>query len=139
MESWLSGQLTKSGKLFELSESAMRKFIQEFLYDARFIKDHELQPAWYKIFKVFLLLGLMIGFTVIFGWSKTLIFFLCFFSLSLVVHLIYRHNTKKFTQSWLDFVVEEVDGQSIPNRIGIYYYLAVIINGIISFLVSQFV
>jgi len=117
----------------------MRKFIQEILYDARFIKDHELQPAWYKVLKVFLLLGLMVGFTIIFGWRKTAIFFLCFFSLSLIVHLVYRHKTRKFTQTWLDFIIEDVGGISKPKRIGIYYYLAVIINGIISFLVCRFV
>jgi hypothetical protein len=54
-----------------------------------------------------------------------------------VVHIIYRINTHKFTQSWLDFIVELEDGISKPKRIGIYYYLAVVINGAISFVVSQ--
>ena len=115
----------------------MRKIIQEIINDAKFIKDHELQPGWYKILKVFLIAGLIVGHFLLYGLVKTLVFFSCFFTLSLVVHIIYRINTHKFTQSWLDFIVELEDGISKPKRIGIYYYLAVVINGIISFVVSQ--
>ena len=117
----------------------MRKIIQEIINDAKFIRDHELQPRWYKVLKVFLLLGLMIGYFLIFGGKKTLIFFVCFFSLSLLVHIMYRIKTKKFTQSWLDFIVDKNEGIIKPKSIGINYYLAVIINGIISFFVSQLV
>ena len=115
----------------------MAKFLKEIKFDAEFIKDHELQPQWYKILKIFLLLGLMVGSVLIFGWKNPLVFFLCFFSLSLAVHIIYRIKTKKYTQNWLDFQVEEIDGQRVYQRIGIYYYLAVTINGLISLLISQ--
>lgn len=115
----------------------MRKFIDGIKSDAKFIKDHELQPGWYKILKVFLIAGLIVGHFLLYGLVKTLVFMGCFFSLSLVVHIIYRINTHQFTQSWLDFIVEVEDGISKPKRIGIYYYLAVATNGIISLIVSQ--
>jgi len=115
----------------------MKKIINEIVYDAKFIKGHTLQPQWYKILKVFLLLGLIIGYYLIFGGIKTLVFFGCFFGLGLVLHVVYRIKTKKFTQSWLDFKVTDNDGQLEYQRIGIYYYLAVAINGIVSFVISQ--
>jgi len=116
----------------------MKKLFEGIKTDARFVRDHELQPGWYKILKIFLLLGLIIGYYLIFGLVKTLAFFGCFFGLSLVVHMVYRINTKTYTQSWLDFRVEEIEGKLVYQRIGIYYYLAVILNGLISFLISQF-
>jgi hypothetical protein len=115
----------------------MKKLFKEIIYDAEFIKDHQLQPGWYKVLKVFLLLGFGVGYFLLFGTRKALVFFAIFFGLSLVVHLVYRVKTNKFTESWLDFVVEEVDGVEIPTRIGKYYYLAVITNGLIALLVSQ--
>jgi hypothetical protein len=115
----------------------VRKLFEGITSDVRFIRDHELQPGWYKILKFFLLLGMMIGYYLIFGPAKTLVFFGCFFGLSLVVHMTYRTKTNKYTQSWLDFRVEEIEGQRVYQRIGIYYYLAVTINGLISLLISQ--
>ena len=115
----------------------MKKILNEILYDAKFIKGHTLQPGWYKILKVFLLIGLIVGYYLIFGGIKTLVFFGCFFGLSLVVHMVYRIKTKKFTQSWLDFRVGDNNGQLEYQRIGVYYYLAVAINGVISLLISQ--
>jgi hypothetical protein len=115
----------------------MKKILNEILYDAKFIKGHTLQPGWYKILKVFLLLGLIVGFYLIFGGIRTLVFFGCFFGLSLVVHMVYRIKTNKFTQSWMDFRVSDNNGQLEYQRIGIYYYLAVAINGAISLLISQ--
>ena len=115
----------------------MKKFINEILYDAKFIKGHTLQPQWYKILEVFLLLGLIVGYYLIFGGIRTLVFFGCFFGLSLVVHMVYRIKTNKFTQSWLDFRISDNNGQLEYQRIGIYYYLAVAINGVISLLISQ--
>jgi hypothetical protein len=115
----------------------MSKIMKEIKFDAEFIRNHELQPGWYKIFKVFLVLGLMVGYFLLFGGIKTLVFFGCFFGLSLVVHLIYRIKTNTFSQTWLDFIVEEKDGSARPSRIGAYYYSAVVINLLISFLVSQ--
>ena len=115
----------------------MQKFIRSIRYDARFIRDHELQPGWYKIFKVVLLLGMIVGYFLIYGLSKTLIFLGCFFGLGLVVHMVYRIKTEKFTKSWLDFQVMEIDGRLKYDRIGFYYYSAVIVNGLISYILSQ--
>lgn len=117
----------------------MGKLLKEIKHDAEFIKGHQLQPQWYKILKVFLLLGLIIGSYLVFGPLKMLVFFGCFFSLSLLVHMVYRINTKKFSQSWLDFEVVEEDGISQPRRIGKYYYLAVLTNALISFAISLLV
>jgi hypothetical protein len=58
----------------------MKKFLKEIIYDAEFIKDHQLQPGWYKVLKVFLLLGLAAGYFLFFGARKTLVFFAIFFS-----------------------------------------------------------
>jgi len=115
----------------------MKKILNEIVYDAKFIKGHTLQPQWYKILKVFLLLGLIIGYYLVFGGIRTLVFICCFIGLSLVVHMAYRIKTNKFTQSWLDFKVSDNNGQLEYQRIGIYYYLVIIINGGLAILVSQ--
>jgi len=115
----------------------MGKLWEEIKFDANFIKGHQLQPGWYKVLKVFLILGFLVGYVMLFGWRKALIFCAVFFSLSLLVHLAYRINTKKYTQSWLDFEVMEENGERIPKKIGIYYYIAVITNLAIGLLVSQ--
>ena len=115
----------------------MQNSLEEIKNDASFIKSHSLQPQWYKILKVFLLLGLVVGYYLIFGGIRTLVFFGCFFGLSLVVHMVYRIKTNKFTLSWLDFRVSYNNGQLEYQRIGINYYLAVVINGIVSFVISQ--
>ena len=115
----------------------MKKFMNEILHDAKFIKGHTLQPQWYKILKVFLLLGLIVGYYLILGGNRTLVFFGCFFGLSLVVHMVYRIKTNKFTQSWLDFKVAEKDDELEYQRIGPYYYMVVALNGIISLVISQ--
>ncbi len=81
----------------------VKKILNVIKYDAKFIKSHTLQPQWYKIVKVFLLLGLILGYYMIFGGLKTLLFFGCFFGLGVVLHIVYRIKTNKFTQSWLDF------------------------------------
>jgi hypothetical protein len=114
----------------------MRKLIEGIRYDAEFIRDHELQPRWYKILKVIILMGLIIGSFLLFDTAKTLSFFGCFFGLALIIHMIYRIKTEKFTQSWLDFQVEEVDGQLSYQRIGPYYYLAVATSALIAFVIS---
>ena len=115
----------------------MKKILNEISYDANFIKGHTLQPGWYKILKVFLLLGLIVGYYLIFGRNRTLVFFGCFFGLSLVVHMVYRIKTDKFTQSWLDFKVRDNNGQLEYQRIGLYYYLVVALNVIVSFVISR--
>jgi hypothetical protein len=117
----------------------MKKVTNELKVDLNFLKSHTLQPKWYKVFKVFLLLGFLAGYYLWFGWMKTVVFFGVFVLLSSLVHLVYRAKTKKYTQSWLDFVVVEKEGQITQERIGIYYYSVVIINAILSVVISQVV
>lgn len=115
----------------------MKKFLKEIKDDANFIKSHTLQPKWYKIFKVFMILGFLGGYLFLFGLLKTIVFSGVFFSLSLLVHLLYRVKTNKWTQSWLDFVVIEENNEIKAEKIGKFYYSFVIFNVIISLLVSQ--
>jgi hypothetical protein len=56
--------------------------------------------------------------------------------LCLIIHFTYRIKTKKYTQSWLDFVVGE-NTEVEPTRIGKFYYPAIIISAILSFVISQ--
>ena len=116
----------------------MKKILSEIKYDADFIRGHTLQPQWYKILKVFLLLGLLGGYLALFGGWKTLIFFGVFFGLSTGLHMVYRVKTRRYTQSWRDFVVNENEtGERSYQRIGVYYYLIVIINLVAAFVLSQ--
>jgi hypothetical protein len=115
----------------------MKKVWSEIKYDAGFIRGHTLQPQWYKILKVFLLLGGLVGYYALFGGRKLLIFCGVFFGLAFVMHMTYRIKTRKFTQSWLDFVVTEKDGQLNYQPIGKFYYLAVSIFLLAAILISQ--
>jgi hypothetical protein len=115
----------------------MTKLFKEIKDDANFIKSHTLQPKWYKIFKVFMVLGFLAGHLFLFGPRKTIVFSGVFFSLSLLVHLVYRVKTNKWTQGWLDFAIAEEDGEPRPKGIGKYYYSAVFLNTLIALLVSQ--
>ncbi len=115
----------------------MDKILSEIKYDAKFIRDHTLQPRWYKIFKVFLILGFLGGYGWLFGGAKTLLFCGVFFGLSLVVHFLYRIKTRRYTHSWLDFQVQEENGKLTYQRIGIYYYLMIGANLVISVTLSQ--
>jgi len=114
----------------------MKRILNEIVYDAKFIKGHTLQPGWYKILKAVLLMAAVGSGYFIFGSQKTLAYAGTFFGLSLIVHLVYRKKTERFTKSWLDFIVTEVDGLQQYERIGLYYYLAVGVNLIIAYLVS---
>jgi hypothetical protein len=58
-----------------------------------------------------------------------------FIALMLVVHFTYRIKTNRFTKNWLDFIVI-VDGEQKKKRIGKYYYPAIVVNLIVSFIVS---
>jgi hypothetical protein len=114
----------------------MSKLMDEIKYDANFIKGHTLQPKWWKVLKVFIVLGFLVGFYLLVGLVKTVVFAAVFFFLMTIVHLVYRWKTKKFKQSWLDFIViEEEDGLRY-ERIGIYYYSAIVINLIIALVIS---
>jgi hypothetical protein len=117
----------------------MAKLIDEIKHDLSFIKSHTLQPQWYKVLKVFIILGFMVGYFLLFGTLKTIFFFAVFFFMSILVHLTYRAKTNKWTRTWLDFVVTEMDGDIKAESIGIFYYLAIVVNVIISLVISQVV
>jgi len=115
----------------------MRKTLAELKHDLSFIKSHTLQPKWFKVLKVFILLGFLWGYAALFGWEKAIVFSISFFGLMLIVHFVYRAKTKRFSKSWLDFIVYEQNGEKIYKRIGKFYYSTIILNAIISFIISQ--
>lgn len=117
----------------------MRKIIDQIVFDVQYIKHHKLQPGWFKILKVFILIGIVAAYVVFFGWVKTVIFTGAFLLSSLIIHYIYRFKTKRFTTSWLDFHVREENGLVTTDRIGIFYYLAIITNALIAFLITQLI
>jgi hypothetical protein len=115
----------------------MANLLDEIRLDVEFIKGHNLQPGWYKVLKVFILIGFFVGYAFFFGFPATLVFFAVFFFLSVIIHLFYRSGTNKWRRSWLDFVVVE-DGDRIKTkRIGKYYYSAIVINTVIAIVISQ--
>ena len=115
----------------------MKNILNEIAYDAKFIKGHKLQPAWFKVLKIFILLAVIVGFLWIFGWQKAVLFVVAFLLLSLVVHLVYRANTRKFTRNWLDFVIVEDKEKNIQQGIGAVYYTWILLNAAIAFILSQ--
>ena len=115
----------------------MNKFIKEIKYDLSFIRSHTLQPNWFKVLKVFLLLGFLGGYAFLFGCGRMAIFLVSFIVLSTILHFVYRINTKRWKQSWMDFIVYEENGETKYKRIGKFYYLAIILNAIPSFIISQ--
>ena len=117
---------------------AMRKAIEEVIYDLKYIKGHQLQPQWFKAAKIVLLLGVIGGYAYLFGCQKAGVFILVFLLLNMVVHYTYRIKTGKFTKSWLDFRVKEENGKLVVERIGVYYYSSIALNAIISIAISQF-
>ena len=115
----------------------MEKILDEIKYDLEFLHSHTLQPKWFKVLKVFILLGAFVGYYFFFGLPATILFIVTFITLMLVVHFTYRKKTKKYTTSWLDFVVTEECRDTEPKRIGKYYYPAVAVSTVISVIVSQ--
>jgi len=115
----------------------MKKVVDEVVYDAKFVQEHTLQPGWFKVLKIIILIGVIVGYIYFWGWAKTAVFFTTFFLLALILHFTYHIKTKKYTQSWLDFKVKEENGKLVYERIGIYYYSAVVLFAVISFAVSQ--
>jgi len=115
----------------------MPNLLDEIKIDLHFLKSHRLQPKWYKILKIFILLGILTGYYFLWGMLATIVFIITFFVLMLIVHFIYRYKTNKYTTNWLDFIVVEKGGKQKKKMIGKYYYPAVIMNMIISFFVSQ--
>jgi len=114
----------------------MKHLLQEVSYDTEFVRSHKLQPAWYKILKIFILLGVISAFVWLFGWRRAVVFTVAFLLLSLIVHMTYRINTHKFTRNWLDFVIVEEKEKNIRQGIGVVYYAWVILNAAIAFLIS---
>jgi hypothetical protein len=113
------------------------KLLRGIQDDVSFIKSHTLQPQWYKVLKVFIVVGVLVGYYYWFGVMKTVIFFTVFMVLMILVHLVYRAKTNKFRQSWLDFTVVESDDGIKANSIGKFYYSAIVLNAIFSVIVSQ--
>ncbi len=114
----------------------MTKLLQEIKEDVDFVKSHSLQPKWYKFLKVFILAGFLVGYYFLFGLTKTVIFFTIFLFLSFLVHLLYRAKTNKWKRSWLNFVVVEENNETKAKSIGKYYYSAIILNAILSVIIS---
>jgi hypothetical protein len=114
----------------------MSNFLEELKYDLGFIKSHTLQPKWYKVLKVFILLGILVGLWLLLGWARTVVFFAVFFLLSFFLHMLYRIKTHKYTRSWMDFKVVEENNEIKAKSIGLYYYSAIVINAVISLVIS---
>jgi hypothetical protein len=115
----------------------MAKLLQAIGEDFRFVRSHSLQPKWYKALKAFILLGFLLGYWILFGLKRTAVFLAAFILLSLALHMLYRTGTHAWKRSWLDFVVAEQDGEIMPRRIGISYYLAIVLNAALSVVASQ--
>jgi len=115
----------------------MNKILNGLKTDINFIRSHTLQPQWYKVLKIFILIGFILFYYSLFGLTRTIIFLALFFFMAALVHIIYRVKTRTWTQNWLDFIIIDEDGKSSPRRIGRYYYTAIIINAIISLVISQ--
>ncbi|MBU0492853.1 MAG: hypothetical protein KKA73_23740 [Chloroflexi bacterium] len=115
----------------------MTKLVDEIKTDLGFIRSHTLQPRWFKVLKILIVLGFPVGYALLFGLAKTVLFVVVFFLLSALVHMVYRAKTNKWKQSWLDFVVVEKNGEAKAERIGKYYYTAVVVNAIVALAISQ--
>jgi hypothetical protein len=115
----------------------MAKLLKEIKDDLSFIKSHTLQPQWYKVLKMFILVGFLAGYYYLFGFMETVICFAVFMFLMLLVHLVYRFKTDKFQKSWLDFIVVKTDEGVKAKSIGKFYYAAIILNALCSVMISQ--
>jgi hypothetical protein len=101
--------------------------LKEIKYDIKFVKNHTLQPRWWKIIKIFILCGMIVAVCLIFGIIKAIIWFSTVIILSSIVHIIYRSKTNAFTKTWMDFKIKEVDGKQVHGRIGWLYYSLVVV------------
>lgn len=115
----------------------MKSPLRELELDARFIQSHRVQPARYKALKAPVLIGVFAGYRRLFGGWRTAVLITCFMLLSLVVHLVCRTKSERYTRSSLDFVVVEEDGKPTAKRIGKYYYSAVALNAVLAIAISQ--
>jgi hypothetical protein len=115
----------------------MTNLLNEIKVDIDFVRSHTLQPKWYKALKVVILVGFLSGYGRLFGLARIAVFLVSFLLLSLLVHLIYRAKTQRWQRSWLDFVVAEENGKLVAQSIGKFYYAAIVLNTILSVIVSQ--
>jgi hypothetical protein len=115
----------------------MTHLLEEIKHDVQFVKSHSLQPKWYKALKVVILAIFVVGYGYLFGLARTAVFFASFLFLSLLVHLLYRAKTQRWQRTWLDFVVTEENDKMVAKSIGKYYYTAVVLNTILSVVISQ--
>ncbi len=113
--------------------------LKEAAFDANYIKNHKLQPKWWKYGKLVFLIALITTYGYIYSWQKAIVLVVTLVALAAILHMMYRINTKRFTRSWLDFRVREENGVLITEQIGRYYYTAVAIIIVISILVSQLI
>ncbi len=114
----------------------MKNLFHEIAHDAKFVKGHKLQPAWFKALKILILLSVIAAFIYLFGWRRAAVFTAVFILLMLFVHMMYRINTRKFTRNWLDFVIVEDAEKNLKQGIGVAYYASIILNAVIAFLLS---
>jgi hypothetical protein len=117
-------------------EAGMKHIVNEISYDLKFLQGHRLQPAWFKVLKIFILTAVIAGFVWLFGWRRAAVFAAVFFALMLIVHLVYRVQTHKFTRNWLDFIVVEDPARRRKPGIGAFYYASILLNALTAFLVS---
>lgn len=96
-----------------------------------------MQPQWYKTLKIVLLAGFLVGYGYLFDLARVAVFLACFLLLSLAVHLVYRAKTQRFQRSWLDFVAAEKNGKPMAQSIGKFYHAAIVLNAILSVIISQ--
>ena len=106
--------------------------INEFKKDISFIIHHKLQPKWFKLFKILLLLSVITFYFFFFGLLKTCIWLSTFVFSALVIHFLYRFKTQSYSKSWMDFQVKKTETGSEYKRIGLLYYSLVFISFIIS-------
>jgi hypothetical protein len=114
----------------------MSKLLEELKYDLGFVKTHTLQPKWYKVLKVFILLGVLVGLWLLLGWARTVVFFTVFILLSFLLHMLYRIKTNKYTRSWMDFKVVTENNEIKAKSIGLFYYSAIMFNAAIALVIS---
>lgn len=95
--------------------------------DIEFLREHTLQPRWFKRAKVLILLVSILLVYFIFGFYKTVVWISIFLVFGVIVHLTYRINTHAYTRSWMDFEVGEVDGKRTYGRLGLFYYSFVVL------------
>jgi hypothetical protein len=115
----------------------MSNLLDEIKVDLAFVRSHTLQPNWYKALKVVILVGFLAGYSCLFGLARMAAFLASFLLLCLLIHLTYRAKTQRWQRSWLDFGVVEENGKPVAKSIGKFYYAAIVLNAVLSVVISQ--